>query len=573
MIKLAKRMNGLAVMGAIAFMIIQVISDLYLPNLTADIIDNGIATGDIDYIVSVGIKMLGFSLLGVTAATGNVYLASQQSQLLGKNIRSSVFKKVSYFSNDAIDEIGTSSLITRTTNDVVQIQMVVMMALRMMIQAPIMLVGAGIMAYTREPKLASIFLFVLPVLAIFMATIMYFAVPYFKKMQSKTDRLNLVFREGLTGIRVIRAFNRNESETKRFDEANKDFANTSIKANTIISFLLPVMTLIISATNILIIWFGGQYIGEGMMEVGNLITFMTYAFQILISFMMLAMIFIFIPRAQVSAARINKVLATESIIKDPEKPIKVNRADKGTIALEQVNFRYTGAEQLALENINFKGAKGEMVAIIGGTGSGKSTLANLIARFYDVESGSIKINGVDIRDTTQKDLRSMMGYAPQKALLFTGTIRSNMQYGNPDATDEEIWHALEVAQAKEFVSELSSGLDSHVEQGGSNFSGGQKQRLSIARALVSKGDMLIFDDSFSALDFKTDATLRKALIGEAKDSVVVIIAQRISTVMNADTILVMEAGQVVGKGTHEELKATNETYQEIMNSQMREEEL
>ncbi|MGB3160489.1 ABC transporter ATP-binding protein [Carnobacterium sp.] len=573
MIKLAKKMNGLAVMGAVIFMIIQVVSDLYLPNLTADIIDNGIATGDINYIVSVGIKMLGFSLLSVAAATGNVYLASQQSQLLGKNIRSSVFKKVSYFSNDAIDEIGTSSLITRTTNDVVQIQMVVMMALRMMIQAPIMLVGAGIMAYTREPKLASIFLFVLPILAVFMATIMYFAVPYFKKMQSKTDRLNLVFREGLTGIRVIRAFNRNDSETKRFDEANKDFANTSIKANTIMSFLLPVMTLIISATNISIIWFGGQYIGDGLMEVGNLITFMTYAFQILMSFMMLAMIFVFIPRAQVSAARINKVLSTDSMVKDPEKPIKVDMADKGTIEFDQVDFRYNGAEQLALENISFKGVKGEMIAVIGGTGSGKSTLANLIARFYDVESGSIKINGVDIRDTNQKDLRSMMGYAPQKALLFTGTIRSNMQYGNPNATDEEIWHALEVAQAKDFVSELPKGLDSYVEQGGGNFSGGQKQRLSIARALVSKGDILIFDDSFSALDFKTDATLRKALIEEAKDSVVVIIAQRISTVMNANTILVMEAGRVVGKGTHEELKATNETYQEIMNSQMREEEL
>ncbi|WP_034552651.1 ABC transporter ATP-binding protein [Carnobacterium funditum] len=572
MIKLAKRMNGLAVMGAIIFMIIQVVSDLYLPNLTADIIDNGIATGDIDYIISVGFKMLGFSLLSVAAATGNVYLASQQSQLLGKNIRSSVFKKVSYFSNDAIDEIGTSSLITRTTNDVVQIQMVVMMALRMMIQAPIMLVGAGIMAYTREPKLASIFLYVLPVLAIFMITIMYFAVPYFKKMQKKTDRLNLVFREGLTGIRVIRAFNRNESETKKFDEANKDFANNSIKANTIMSFMLPVMTLIISATNISIIWFGGQYIGDGLMEVGNLITFMTYAFQILISFMMLAMIFVFIPRAQVSAARVNKVLATQSVVKDPEKPTKVNRVDKGTLEFEHVDFRYTGAEQLALENIAFKSTKGEMVAVIGGTGSGKSTLANLIARFYDVESGSVKINGVDIRDINQKELRNMMGYAPQKAVLFTGTIRSNIQYGKSNATDEEIWHALEVAQAKDFVSELPKGLDSHVEQGGGNFSGGQKQRLSIARALVSKGDILIFDDSFSALDFKTDATLRKALIEEAKDSVVVIIAQRISTVMNADAILVMEAGRVVGKGTHEELKETNVTYQEIMNSQMREEE-
>ncbi len=573
MMKLAKRMNGLAVMGAIMFMVIQVISDLYLPNLTADIIDNGIATGDVSYIISVGVKMLGFSLLSVAAATGNVFLASQQSQLLGKNIRSSVFKKVSYFSNDAIDEIGTSSLITRTTNDVVQIQMVIMMALRMMIQAPIMLVGAGIMAYTREPQLASIFLYVLPILAVFMVTIMYFAIPYFKKMQSKTDRLNLVFREGLTGIRVIRAFNRNKSETKRFDEANKDFADTSIRANTIMSFMLPVMTLIISATNISIIWFGGQYIGDGMMEVGNLITFMTYAMQILMSFMMLAMIFVFIPRGQVSAARVNKVLETESMVKDPEKPTKVNMADKGTIEFDHVDFRYTGAEQLALEDINFKSTKGQMVAIIGGTGSGKSTLANLIARFYDVESGSVRMNGVDIRDISQKELRSMMGYAPQKAVLFTGTIRSNMQYGKPDATDEEIWHALDVAQAKDFVSELPKGLDSYVEQGGSNFSGGQKQRLSIARALVSKADILIFDDSFSALDFKTDAELRKALAVEAKDSVVVIIAQRISTVMNADTILVMDGGRVVGKGTHEELKETNSTYQEIMNSQMREEEL
>lgn len=573
MIKLAKRMNGLAVIGAIVFMVIQVVSDLYLPNLTADIIDNGIATGDVNYIISVGIKMLGFSLLSVAAATGNVFLASQQSQLLGKNIRSSVFKKVSYFSNDAIDEIGTSSLITRTTNDVVQIQMVIMMALRMMIQAPIMLIGAGIMAYTREPQLASIFLYVLPVLAVFMVTIMYFAIPYFKKMQSKTDRLNLVFREGLTGIRVIRAFNRNKSETKRFDEANKDFADTSIRANTIMSFMLPVMTLIISATNISIIWFGGQYIGDGIMEVGNLITFMTYAMQILMSFMMLAMIFVFIPRGQVSAARVNKVLETESMVKDPEKPTKVNRVDKGTLEFDHVDFRYTGAEQLALENISFKSVKGEMVAIIGGTGSGKSTLANLIARFYDVNSGSIRMNGVDIRDISQKELRSMMGYAPQKAVLFTGTIRSNMQYGKPNATDEEIWHALDVAQAKDFVSELSKGLDSYVEQGGNNFSGGQKQRLSIARALISKADILIFDDSFSALDFKTDAELRKALAVEAKDSVVVIIAQRISTVMNADIILVMDGGRVVGKGTHEELKETNSTYQEIMNSQMREEEL
>lgn len=573
MLKLAKRMSFWAVAGAVVFMIIQVVSDLYLPTLTADIINNGVAKGDTDYIWSVGFKMLGFSLISIAAATGNVFLAARQSQKLGKTLRSEIYTKVTNFSNDEIDEIGTASLITRTTNDVIQIQNVVMMFLRMMIMAPIMLIGASFLAYSKDGQLTQIFLYVLPILAIFIGVVMFFAVPLFKAIQKKTDKLNLVFREGLTGIRVIRAFNRSKSETERFAEANKDFMDTSIKVNTIMSLMLPVMTFIMSGTNIAIIWFGGQYIGNGTLEVGNLLAFMTYAMQILMSFMMLSMVFIFIPRGQASAVRINEVLNMDSKIKDPENPAKLPAEKQGTLDFNHVDFRYTGAENLALKDIDFHGKNGQTIAIIGGTGSGKSTLSNLLGRFYDVENGSIEINGVDIRQMKQQDLRDAVGYVPQKAVLFTGTIRENLKYGNPDATDEELWHALEIAQSKNFVAAMPEGLDSYVEQGGGNFSGGQKQRLCIARALVKKADIYVFDDSFSALDFKTDAALRKALKPETRESVVVLVAQRISTVIDADIILVLDEGQLVGQGTHEELKATNETYQEIINSQLRGEEI
>lgn len=573
MLKLAKRMSFWAVAGAILFMIVQVVSDLYLPTLTSDIINNGVAKGDVDYIWSVGLKMLGFSLISIAAATGNVFLAARQSQKLGKTLRSEVYKKVTNFTNDEFDEMGTSSLITRTTNDVVQVQNVVMMFLRMMIMAPIMLIGASFLAYSKDGELTKIFLYVLPILAVFMGVIMYFAVPLFKSMQKKTDKLNLVFREGLTGIRVIRAFNRSKSEAVRFDEANKDFTDTSIKVNTIMSFMLPVMTFVMSATNIAIIWYGGHYIADGTLEVGNLIAFMTYAMQILTSFMMLSMVFVFIPRGQASAVRINEVLNMESKINDPKVITKMPAENRGTLDFNHVDFRYEGAERLALKDIDFHGRNGQTVAIIGGTGSGKSSLSNLIPRFYDVESGSIEINGIDIRQMSQHELRDAVGFVPQKAMLFTGTIRENIQYGKKDATDEEIWHALEIAQSKEFVEELPDGLDSYVEQGGGNFSGGQKQRLCIARALIKKADIFVFDDSFSALDFKTDAALRKALKPETKEAVVVIVAQRISTVVDADLILVLDEGELVGMGTHEELKETNATYQEIISSQLREEEI
>ncbi|MCP8851201.1 ABC transporter ATP-binding protein [Latilactobacillus sakei] len=572
MIKLAKkRMSGLAVFGAVLFMVIQVVSNLYLPNLTSDIVNNGIAKGDIDYIWQAGFKMLGFSLISILAAICNVYLAAKTSQGLGQKLRSDIYRKVINFSHDEMDQVGTSSLITRTTNDVVQIQNVAMMFLRMMIMAPIMLIGASFLAYQKNAQLTSIFVVVLPLMAIFIGVVMYFAVPLFKAMQKKTDRINLVFREGLTGVRVIRAFRRDKFEQERFDDANLDYTQNAKKVYSIMSVMLPVMTLIMSGTNIAITWMGGHLIADQAMQVGNLLAFMTYAMQILMSFMMLSMVFVFIPRAQASAVRINEVLDLQTPIENPENP-KSFTDQAVSLAFDNVNFRYQNAEKLALEKIDFQASAGQTVAIIGGTGSGKSTLVNLIPRFYDVEAGQVQVDGLNVKDVTLHDIHEQVAFVPQKANLFTGTIRENMQYGNPAATDDQIWHALEIAQSKDFVSELDGGLDSHVEQGGGNFSGGQRQRLAIARALVKRASVYVFDDSFSALDFKTDALLRKALKEDAEiqKSVVVIVGQRVSTVADADTILVLDEGQMVGKGTHAQLKATNATYQEIINSQIRE---
>lgn len=574
MLKIVKRISLTSAIAAAVFMVIQVLADLYLPTLTSNIIDKGVAQGDVDYIWHTGFVMIGFSLISILAAIANTFFATRESQKLGKQLRTDVYKKSESLTKDAFDKYGTASLITRTTNDVTQIQMVTQMFLRMMINAPITLIGASILAYQKDHQLTKIFLVVIPVMIILIGGIMYFAVPLFKSMQKKTDRLNLVFREGLTGVRVIRAFDKTRFEENRFDLANKDYTNTAIKVNTIVALMMPMMTLIMSGTNVAITWFGGHYIADMTLEVGNLIAFMTYAMQILISFMMLSAIFIMVPRAQASADRINEVLDEKIGIHDPENPKTISFAGKeATLAFNHVNYRYHGAEKLALEDIDFQAKSGEIVAIIGGTGSGKTTLVNLIPRLYDIESGSIQINGTDISEMTQYNLRELMGFVPQKAVLFSGTIRDNMQYGKPDATDEMIWKALEIAQAKDFVSEMEDGLDSHVEQGGGNFSGGQRQRLAIARALVKTADIYVFDDSFSALDFKTDANLRQALKTNMKESITVLVAQRVSTVMDADMILVLDEGKLVGKGTHEELLATNETYQEIVHSQLREEDL
>ncbi|MGX7173029.1 ABC transporter ATP-binding protein [Enterococcus ratti] len=574
MLKIVRRISLFSAIAAAFFMVIQVLSDLYLPTLTSNIIDKGVAQGDVDYIWHTGFIMIGFSLVSIFAAIANTFFATRESQKLGKQLRTDVYKKAESLTKDAFDKYGTASLITRTTNDVTQIQMVTQMFLRMMINAPITLIGASFLAYQKDHELTKIFLVVIPIMLVVIGGIMYFAVPLFKSMQKKTDRLNLVFREGLTGVRVIRAFDKTRFEENRFNLANKDYTNTAIKVNTIVALMMPMMTLIMSGTNVAITWFGGHYIADMTLEVGNLIAFMTYAMQILISFMMLSAIFIMVPRAQASADRINEVLNEKVGIADPENPKEIALAGKdASISFNHVNYRYHGAEKLALEDIDFSAKSGEIVAIIGGTGSGKSTLVNLIPRLYDVESGTIKINGVSITEMTQHNLRELMGFVPQKAMLFSGTIRENMQYGKADATDERIWQTLEIAQAKDFVSELEAGLDSHVEQGGGNFSGGQKQRLAIARALVKPADIYVFDDSFSALDFKTDAKLRQALKQNMKESVTVLVAQRVSTVMDADIILVLDEGKLVGKGTHKELLKTNETYQEIVHSQLREEDL
>ncbi|MGM0145856.1 ABC transporter ATP-binding protein/permease [Enterococcus sp. AZ153] len=574
MLKIVKRISLTSAIAATVFMIIQVLADLYLPTLTSNIIDKGVAKGDVDYIWQTGFVMIGFSLISILAAIANTFFATRESQKLGKQLRTEVYQKAENLTKDKFDKYGTASLITRTTNDVTQIQLVMQMFLRMMINAPITLVGASILAYQKDHQLTRIFLVVIPVMIILIGGIMYFAVPLFKSMQKKTDRLNLVFREGLTGVRVIRAFDKTRFEENRFDLANKDYTNTAIKVNTIVALMMPLMTLIMSGTNVAITWFGGHYIADMTLEVGNLIAFMTYAMQILISFMMLSAIFIMVPRAQASADRINEVLEEDAGIVDPEQPETVALAGKdASLSFEQVNYRYHGAEKLALEDINFEASSGDIVAIIGGTGSGKTTLVNLIPRLYDIESGEIAINGTSITDMTQYNLRELMGFVPQKAVLFSGTIRENMQYGKEDATDEMIWKALEIAQAKDFVSEMEDGLDSHVEQGGGNFSGGQRQRLAIARALVKEADIYVFDDSFSALDFKTDAKLRQSLKENMTESITVLVAQRVSTVMDADTILVLDEGKLVGKGTHKELLATNETYKEIVNSQLREEDL
>lgn len=573
MIKIAKRnLELLPTLLAVIFLCFQVAADLYLPTITSDLIDNGILKQDIGYIWSEGGKMLVVAALGLIAAAVNVYFASTQAMKVGKKLRDQIYRKVLHFSSQEMSKFGGSSLITRSTNDIVQIQNVMVQFLRMMLQSPIMLIAACVLAYYREPRLTKVFLISLPVLAIAVIAIMYFAIPLFKSIQKKTDQINLVFREGLTGVRVIRAFNQEKREQSRFQRANDDYTNTGIKAYTIVSFLFPIMTLVLSLTNIGIIWLGAHLIAQMSMQVGNLIAFMTYSTQILISFMMLSMVFVFIPRASASAKRVNDVLGQEEVIADPQNPVKLTDASEASLSFENVDFRYSGAEKLTLTGLNFDIHAGQMLAIIGGTGSGKSSLVNLIPRLFDIEKGKIKVDGYPINQLTQHDLHRLISITQQKAVLFSGTIRSNMQFGMENATDDQIWHALEVAQAADFVKE-AGGLDAVVEQNGANFSGGQRQRLAIARTIIKPASIYIFDDSFSALDFKTDAKLRSALKqdNQLQKAVTVIVAQRISTVANADLILVLDDGKVVGQGSHEQLVAENKTYQQILNSQIQKE--
>lgn len=572
LIRIARKNLALwATIGAVFFLLIQVSCDLYLPTVTADLVNRGIVQKDMGVIWNEGIKMLIVAAIGLVAAGLNVYFAATQSMKVGEKLRSQIYHKVLRFSNREMDEFGDSSLITRSTNDIVQIQNVMVQMLRMMLQSPVMLVAACVLAYVREPQLTKVFFISLPILAIIVMAVMYFAVPLFKSIQKKTDRINLIFREGLTGVRVIRAFRQEGREQNRFKKANEDYTQTGIKAFTIVSTLFPVVTLILGMTNVAIILLGGYLVANMSMQVGDLIAFMTYATQIMISFMMLSMIFVFVPRASASATRVNAVLDQpisihDALEKDQEK-ISINQP--ASLEFKNVDFRFHGAERLALHDLNFKVTAGQTLAIIGGTGSGKSALVNLIPRLFDIESREIKVDGVPVKKLSQHNLHEVISITQQQAVLFSGTIRSNLQFGYEEATDKEMWHALEIAQAADFVRE-EGGLDAVVEQNGSNFSGGQRQRLAIARTIIKPASIYVFDDSFSALDFETDAKLRAAL---AKDpqiqhAVTVIVAQRISTVVDADQIIVLDEGRVVGQGTHQELKAHNETYQQIIKSQV-----
>lgn len=555
------------VIGVLVLVFISTMTDLELPDLMSDIVDTGIVQGDVSYILGRGGVMLLVALLGTVCTILTSYLSSKIGMGFSRDLRKKVFEKVESFSLTEINEMGTASLITRTTNDINQVQMVVIMMMRMMLSAPLMIVGALIMALRKDVELSKVILVVIPIIIVTIAIIAKFTLPMFQKMQNKIDKLNLVVRENLTGIRVIRVFNKVEAEQERFNQASLEVSRIATMANRLMGALMPLMMLILNLSIIAVIWFGGIRINDGDLMVGDLMAFIQYLTQVMFSLLMLTMMFVLIPRAQASAVRINEVLEMESPIQEPKEAIQPQL--KGYVEFKNVSFGYEGAEEYAISNISFVAKPGEVTAIIGGTGSGKSSILNMIPRFYDAAKGEVLVDGVNVRDMNQQELRSKIGYVPQKAMLFTGTIRDNILYGKEDATDEEVRHALDIAQATDFVSKMKEGIESPISQGGTNVSGGQKQRLSIARAIVRKPEIYLFDDSFSALDFKTDAQLRAALKKETKDSTVIIVAQRVSTVMDATRILVMDEGHVVGMGTHEELLQTNEIYQQIVESQLK----
>lgn len=564
------RPYGFSITMILVLIFLQCMSTVYLPRLMSDIVDIGIIKGNIPYILKIGAVMLAVSLGAVLCSVIAGLLSSIVSARFGKTLRNEVFIHVENFTLHEFDKVGTSSLITRTTNDITQVQQLVNMMLRMMIRAPLTAIGGIIMAFYTDLRLSIIVVIVMPVLGFSIFVVYRKAFRLFKTMQQKIDKLNRVLRENLTGIRVIRSFNRVDYEQQRFDEANFDLTGTATKVNKTMASLTPIMMLIINFSTIAIIWFGGMRINAHDMQVGTLMAFIQYVSQILFAIMMVSMMFFMIPRAMASATRINEVLEMTPEIQDAAV---LSEADemRGCIEFQNVTFSYPGAEHPALSNISFSVNPGEMTAIIGGTGSGKTTLTSLIPRFYEVDSGQILVDGVDIREMSQADLRAKIGYVPQKAVLFSGTVAENIRYGKEFASDEEVAHAADIAQATEFIMEMKDGFDSVIEQGGMNVSGGQKQRLSIARALVRRPEIYIFDDSFSALDFKTEAKLQAALRPEVRESTVLVVAQRVSTVMDADRIIVLDEGRIAGIGNHHSLMDTCSVYQEIVSSQLSQE--
>jgi len=551
----------------LVLLLVQALANLYLPTLNADIINNGVITGDTAYILRTGAVMLAVTLVFVLAAIVGVYYGARVAMAFGRDVRGALFRRVESFSQAEVNRFGTPSLITRTTNDVQQVQMVVLMMLTVVVSAPMMMIGGIIMALRLNVPLSAVILVSIPVMLGFIGLVIRSALPLFKSMQVKIDRVNQVTREVLSGVRVIRAFDRTRHEEERFEAANQDLTWTTLKVNRLFALMIPALTLVLNLSMVAIMWFGGIQIADHGMPIGDLTAFLTYIVQILLAVLMATIMFVMVPRAAASAERIQAVLDTVPTIVDPPAPAPDVPA-RGRVEFRDVEFRYPGAEEPVLSGITFTAEPGETVAIVGSTGCGKSTLISLIPRFYDVTAGSVLVDGVDVREFALQDLWRRIGLVPQKAFLFSGTVASNLRHGDDQAGDDDLWRLLETAQGKEFVAEMPEKLEAPVAQGGASVSGGQRQRLAIARALAKRAPINIFDDSFSALDFTTDARLRAALKREMAEATVIIVAQRVGTIMHADRIVVLEDGTIAAMGTHDELLETSETYREIVASQL-----
>ncbi|MFE4982594.1 ABC transporter ATP-binding protein [Streptomyces sp. NPDC056664] len=551
--------------------LLQTSASLYLPTLNADIIDNGVVEGDTGYILRFGALMVGVSVVQVVCNIGAVFYGARTASALGRDVRAAVFDRVQSFSARELGNFGAPSLITRTTNDVQQIQMLVLMAFTLMVSAPIMCVGGIVMALGQDVPLSGVLLAVVPVLAVSVSLIVRKMRPLFRTMQERLDTVNRVLREQITGNRVIRAFVKDDYEEERFRGANAELTDVSMATGRLMALMFPVVMTVVNISSVAVVWFGAHRIDSGGMQIGALTAFLAYLMQIVMAVMMATFMFMMVPRAEVCAERIEEVLATESSVVPPVKPV-TELGRRGHLEVRSADFRYPGAEESVLRDVGFEARPGETTAIIGSTGSGKSTLLGLVPRLFDATGGEVLVDGVDVRELDPALMAKTVGLVPQKPYLFSGTVATNLRYGKPDATDEELWHALEVAQATDFVRNLDAGLDAPIAQGGTNVSGGQRQRLAIARTLVQRPEIYLFDDSFSALDYETDALLRAALARETADSTVVIVAQRVSTIRDADRIVVLDEGRVVGTGRHRELMADNETYREIVLSQLTEAE-
>ncbi|NUW31609.1 ABC transporter ATP-binding protein [Nonomuraea sp. SMC257] len=565
------RPYGKEITLVVLFQFVQTLATLYLPTLNADIIDDGVVKGDTGYIARVGLVMLGVTLVQIVCSIVAVYYGARTSMALGRDLRAAIFHRVQEFSAQEVNRFGAPSLITRTTNDVQQVQLLVLMTLTMMVAAPIMCVGGIVLALRQDTALSSLLLVLLPVMIVMVGVIVMRMRPLFRTMQERIDRINQVLREQITGIRVIRAFVRDQHERERFGVANERLTDVSLRVGRLMALMFPSVMLVVNVSSVAVVWFGGHRIADGSMEVGALTAVISYLMQILMSVMMATFMFMMIPRAEVCAERIEEVFGAEPTVAPPAAPV-TPRSRIGELELRSVDFRYPGAEEPVLCGVSFEARPGRTTAIIGSTGSGKTTLLNLIPRLFDATAGEVRVDGVDVRDLDPAALSRAVGLVPQAPYLFSGTVASNLRYGRPDATDEELWRALEVAQAREFVEAMPGGLEEPIAQGGTNVSGGQRQRLAIARALVHRPEIYLFDDSFSALDYATDARLRAALAEEITDATIVIVAQRVNTIRDADRILVLDDGRVVGSGDHAELMATCPTYREIVLSQLTEQE-